>query len=207
MDEHSDLRDTVVERLPAAIRAMDGTSRKMFILMRMRKTEAQIAGRLGLCHEAVREVGGRIRHALAQEGLLDMVEDPEFVTIHAEGPDDIEIPLPSGGLGPEEKLLVSEFLSALRVALGSLPDQERTLLRLMYRNGLSAREIAEFSQKTGVVVIPGNVALSVPDVYSACGRAVTKVAAQLRRKYEGDLSMGPKEVKALFEDEDIAREI
>jgi hypothetical protein len=77
----------------------------------------------------------------------------------------------------------------------------------MYRNGLSAREIAEFSQKTGVVVIPGNVALSVPDVYSACGRAVTKVAAQLRRKYEGDLSMGPKEVKALFEDEDIAREI
>ena len=207
MDEHSDLNDTVVERLPAAIRAMDGTSRKMFILMRMRKTEAQIAGRLGLCHEAVREVGGRIRHALAQGGLLDMVEDPEFVTIHAEGPDDIEIPLPSGGLGPEEKFLVSEFLSALRDSLASLSDQERNLLRLMYRNGLSAREIAEFSQKTGVMIIPGNVVVSVPDVYSACGRAVTKVAAQLRRKYEGDLSMGPKEVKTLFEDEDIAREI
>jgi len=207
MDERFDLSDTVVERLPAVIRSMDDTARKMFILMRMRKTEAQIAGRLGLCYEAVREVGGQIRHALVREGLLDMVEESEFAPIHGEGPDDVEIPLPSGGLGPEERLLVSEFLSALRDALASLPDHERNLIRLMYRNGLSAREIAEFSKKTGIVIIPGNVAVSVSDVYSACGRAVKKVADQLRRKYGGDLWMGPKEVKALFEDEDIACEI
>ena len=57
------------------------------------------------------------------------------------------VPVPATGPSPEQSALSADDVKRVRVALGLLPDQQRTLLELAYYGGLTHTEIAE---KTGI---------------------------------------------------------
>ena len=69
-----------------------------------------------------------VKHALAKEGQIDLVEDPQFVSIHADDADTTELPIASNDLDIDKRLIIKEFMANLREAIDSLPFHQKQLL-------------------------------------------------------------------------------
>src|SRR5208283_2672968 len=140
---------SVSERLPKAIKALDELDQKIYIGMRLRKSAEQMSRELGLALEKTKEKISGLRHELIKTGQLYLVEEPQFVSIYSDEPDAQDLPLASGELNPDEKLIINEFISFLRDAMEEIPVHQTRLLRLRYRHKLSAKDIVGFSNKLG----------------------------------------------------------
>jgi hypothetical protein len=174
-------------------------------MLRLRKTEQQIAGELCLKPEEACSAIDVVRHRLSREGMLYLVEDPEMVSLRGEAPDDPDIPMPSPGLDIESRLIVKEFVRALRECIETLPPHQTTLLRLRYRNDLTAGEVVDFVGRTGVSVIDGKTSTEVTeqDIYYGINSALVAVLKQLRSKYKGEYGVGIDHLKMIFEEFDV----
>jgi len=174
-------------------------------MLRLRKTEQQIAGELRLKPEETRSAIDEVRHRLGREGMLYLVEDPEMVSLHGETPDDPDIPIPSQALDIESRLIIKEFIQALRGCIETLPSHQATLLRLRYRNDLTAGEIVDFGRRTGVSVISGKTPQEVTeqDVYYGINSALIAVLKQLQSRYKGEYGTGIDQLKMIFEEFEV----
>jgi hypothetical protein len=173
------------DRLPACVVGLGSSHATAYVLLRLRKNESQIAMRLGVPVGEAEGIVQKVRHELAREGLLWHVEDPEFFPIHAREPDGPELPLAAANPGAEEQAIVRELVRQLGLAVDGLPLHQAALLRLKYRNGLSAREIREYISRTGTELIPGKTPATIveSDVFYALNAALKGVLGHLKRVY------------------------
>jgi hypothetical protein len=144
-----------------------------------------------------------VRHALIRADQIDLVEDPRFVPLmfrDEEG--EREIPIPSAGLPVEDRLIVREFVHHLRAVVESLAPKKAAVLRLRYRDDLTAREIAAFAAKTGMDLVPGKKPADVreQDVYPVLHGVFLEILASLKERYRDDFRMGPAHLKEILED-------
>jgi hypothetical protein len=174
-------------------------------MLRLRKTEQQIAGELRLGQEKARVAIEEVRHRLGKEGMLYLVEDPEMVTLHGQTPNDPDIPVSSPGIDVESRLIIREFVRILRECLEDLPSHQAILLRLRYRNELTAGEIVDFLARTGISVIQGKIPEEVTeqDVYYGLNCALGVVLRQLKERYRGEFGAGIEHLKSIFEEFEI----
>lgn len=174
-------------------------------MLRLRKTEQQIAGELGIGAEETRAGIDEVRHCLGREGMLYLIEDPEMVSLHGQKPDDPCVQLPSNALGMEDRMVVREFIRNLRECFLLLPPHQNALLRLRYRNELTASEIADFATRTGTGLFPGKPSGEVTeqDVYYGLKITLGMILEQLKMRYRGNLEMEIGHLKSILEEFEV----
>ncbi len=193
------------QRLPSAIRELDPTCRQVYIMLRLRKTEQQIAGELGLGTDKTRAGIDEVRHCLGREGMLHLVEDPEMVPLYVETSNGPCISVPSRGIDLESRLIIREFIRTLRECLEHLPPHLAILMRLRYRDELTAREIVAFMARTGISAIQGKAPGEVTeqDIYYGLNIAFGMILGQLKTRYRGELGMGIGALKSILEEFEV----
>lgn len=194
--------ESVFNRLPAVIRGLDQVHQKIFIHLRLGKKEIEISRQLGIDENEVRQKIIEVRKALTQAGLIDLIEEPRFVSIHSSSDDEPEFQLGSFDLPIEKKLIIREFISVLRDAIGSLPGDQAQLLRLRYGQDMTAREILSFSRKTGLNFVPGKGAaeLDEQNIFYALNAAIKELLRKLRERYSEGPFMCAENLKYILEE-------
>lgn len=174
-------------------------------MLRLRKTEQQIAGELGLGAEETRAGIDEVRHRLGREGMLDLVEDREMLPLSGETSDGTGVSLPSCDIGPENRLIIREFIRTLRECLEGLPPHQAALMRLRYRDDLTAGEIVTFLARTGITAIEGKAPGEVTeqDIYYGLNVALGTILRQLKTRYRGELGTGIGELRSILEEFDV----
>ncbi|MGD0282134.1 MAG: hypothetical protein ABSB95_07210 [Dissulfurispiraceae bacterium] len=193
------------ERLPKTIKALEELEQTIYIGMRLGKSAEQIAGELGLSLEKTKEKISGIRHELIKTGQLYLIEEPQFVSIHSDDPDAQDMPVASGELNLDEKLIIDEFISFLRDAMEEIPAHQTRLLRLRYKHNLSAKDIVGFSNKLGFSLIPDKTLgeLKEQDVFYELNLALKGVLKKLKAVYKEDALFGLENLKYIFEEIDL----
>ncbi len=193
---------SVINRLPSAIRSLNETYQKTYIYLRLRKPEDEISRLLNLSLEATKERSNTVRNALAKAGQIDLIEDPKFVSIHADDPDTQDIPITANELDIDKKLIIKEFLSFLKDAINELPEHQPRLLKLRYNHQMSAKDILGFCNKLSFSLIPDkNITdLKEQDVFYALNTAMKDVLKELKMRYKGESSLELENLKYIFEE-------
>ncbi|MBI5408872.1 MAG: hypothetical protein HZA14_05860 [Nitrospirae bacterium] len=196
------INKSVFDRLPSAIKPLDETSQKVYICLRLRKPEHEISRQLNLSLNETSEKIRVVRNELIRAGQLDLIEDPRFVSIHAEDPDSREFPLAADGLDIDKRLIIKEFLLCLKQSVNDLPEHQSQILKLRYKYQLSAKDILGFCRKMELSVIPDKElsAVKEQDVFYALNTALREVLKNLKSRYEGDNSFGMENLKYIFEE-------
>jgi hypothetical protein len=193
---------SVIERLPLSIRSMNSGCREIYIYLRLRKPEREIARLLNLSQDETREKIGTVRSALIGAGQLDLIEDPEIISIHAETDDEEDLPLRSSELDPEKKLLIAEFISGLKEIVTRLPEHQSRILMLRYKYHLPAKDILDFCRKLDLSLVPDKDAkeLNEQDIFYALNTALKEVLKRLKMKYKEEKLLGMENLKYVFEE-------
>lgn len=193
---------SAINRLPSAVQKLDDICQRVYIFLRLRKPEHEIANNLNLSSEQTRERIETIRSALIKAGQLDLIEDPKFVPIHSEDPDGSEIPLASNQMDADDMLIIKEFLSCIGEAVSALSDYQRRLLRLRYKHHMSATDIVGFCKRTGCSLIPNKAIsqLKEQDIFYELNKALKAVLVQIRARYEEQDSLSMGHLKYIFEE-------
>ncbi len=193
---------SAVDRLPAAIKGLDETHQRTYIYLRLRKPEAEISRLLPLPPEETSDVISRVRSELIGAGQLDLIEDPRFLSIHAEDEDSREMPLTGGDLDVDQKLVIKEFLTTLKESISELPEHQSRLLKLRYKYQLSAKDILGFSQKTRFSPVPNKETeeLREQDIFYGLNVALKDVFKGVKAKHSDISSFGIANLKYIFEE-------
>ncbi len=194
--------DSVLSRLPSAIKGLDLTLQKVFIHLRLGKKESDISRLLGLDEDDTRQKITKVRETLAQAGLLDLIEEPSFVSIHSTTEDGPEIQLRSVELPIDKRLILKEFLSILKDAIETLPRHQSQILRLRYRQDMTAKDILSFSKKINASFIPGkNISeLTEQDIFYALNTALKEVLKKIKVRYCESSVMCTENLKYILEE-------
>lgn len=197
--------DTVLDRLPSAIRELDLIHQKVYVYVRLRKRDEEISKLLKLSLEDARSKIKSVRDVLIRSGQLDLIEEPSFVSIHSHDDDSAEFQLPSRGLPVEERLIIKEFLSVLKETVDKLPHAQARILRLRYTNQMSAREIVDFSKGIGLSLIPGKALSDIneQDIFYLLNTSLKAVLIGVKESYGGALAMDIENLKYIFEEAEV----
>lgn len=189
------------KRLPSTIREMDERSRMVYIYLRLRKPKEEIARLTGLSIELTKEAVSRVRHKLAGAGQLDLIEDPQILSIHSGDPEKDDIPVVSTGIGADEEALLNEFRRILQETISNLSQDQSLLLRLKYRHNMPVKDIAGFCRKAGINPIPEKADEEVKeqDIFYALKKTLKEVLAGLGERYKEEVSPGMENLKYILE--------
>lgn len=194
--------DSVLSRLPSAIKGLDLTHQKVFIHLRLGKRETDISRLLGTDENDTRQKIAKVRETLAYAGLLDLIEEPRFISIHSASEDEPEFQLHSFELPIDKKLILKEFLSILTDAIEALPRHQSQLLRLRYRQDMTAKAILSFSKKINISFVPGKSAseLGEQDIFYAINTALKELLKRIRERYCKESVMCTDNLKYILEE-------
>jgi DNA-directed RNA polymerase specialized sigma subunit len=196
------INQSVIDRLPASIKRLDTPSQRAYICLRLRKSENEIARSLNLSHSDAREKINAVRNELIKAGQIDLIEDPEIISIHAETSDDQDMPISSNELDVENKLIIKEFLAFMKDAVNQLPEHQSRLLKLRYKHQMSAKDILGFCNKLEFSIIPEKDVkeLKEQDIFYALNVALKDVLKSLKSRYNDKKSLGMENLKYVFEE-------
>ncbi len=193
---------SAAERLPSAIKSLNGKCQKIYICLRLRKSDNEIARQLHLSLEETCEGIDTVRNELIKAGQLDLIENPRFISIQADDPDSQDIPVAGADLDIDKKLIIKEFLSCLKEAVDELPEHQSRLLKLRYKYQLSAKDIMGFSKKMGFCPIPDKEVseLREQDIFYGLNVALKDVFKGLKNRHSDLSSFGMDNLKYIFEE-------
>lgn len=196
---------SVFSRLPSAIKDLDPAHQKVFIHLRLGKREVDISRQIGIDENDTRQKIIEVKEALARAGLLDLIEEPRFVTIHSSSEDEPEFQLRSFELPIEKKLILKEFLSILRDAINSLPIHQAQLLRLRYVQGMTAKDILAFSRSIKISFVPvkSTSELDEQSIFYALNTALKEVLEKIKERYREGSVMCTDNLKYILEEVDF----
>jgi DNA-directed RNA polymerase specialized sigma subunit len=193
---------SVVERLPSVIKNLNEACQKTYIYLRLRKSENEISRQLKLpIEETVKNIE-TVRNELIRAGQIDLIENPQFISIHSEDPDTPDMPLSTEELDIDKRLIIKEFLSYLKEAVNELPEHQSRLLRLRYRHRMSAKDIVGFCKEMGFSLIPDKkvTELKEHDIFYALNTTLREVFKRLKKHYTEEKSFGLDNLKYIFEE-------
>lgn len=196
--------ETVLKRLPAVIQALDPIEQKVYIYLRLRKDEDNISRLLSQPVEDIRQGALKVRDALMRSGQIDLIQAPVFLSIHSDTPGATVHHLPSKNISMDNELILKEFLSHLKRAIGQLPKDQARLLRLRYNHRMSAGEIVGFCKKLGISLVQGKdiAELKEQDIFYGLNCALKEVLKGLKGRYR-DTSLSSSGLKYIFEEIEI----
>lgn len=194
--------DSVFGRLPAVVKGLSPTHQKVFINLRLGKKEIDISRQLGTDENETRQKIDEVREVLTRAGLIDLIDEPRFVTIDASSEDEPEFQLRSYDLPIEKKLIIREFISALKNAISSLPNHQAQLLRLRYGQDMTAKEILSFAKSVNISFVPGKNAseLDEQNIFYAVNSALKELIEKLKDRYREGLLIGTENLKYILEE-------
>ncbi|MEK6691755.1 MAG: hypothetical protein AABY78_10795 [Nitrospirota bacterium] len=200
MEEH--FSTSAIDRLPSAIKGLNKDYQRIYISLRLRESENKIAGSLNLSLEETRQKINKVRHELIKAGQLYLIEDPQFISIHADNPDTQEIQVAAKELPVDKKLMIKEFNMILKEAVDDLPKYQSQLLKLRYNHQMSAKDILGFCNKIGISLIPDKeiTELKEQDIFYALNTALKEVLKRLKIRYKDESSFGMDNLKYIFEE-------
>lgn len=198
---------SVFGRLPAAIRELSIEDQKLFIHMRLGRKDEDICRLMGFNEQEYNERVIRVREVVTRAGILDLIENPQFVSIDSshDEEDYPSLQLVSPGLMVEKKLVWNEFLSFFKEAVEGLPPHMASILRLRYNQEMSAREILGFSKKAGISLVLGKGVneITEQDVFYAINKAIKEVFHSLKHRYGEDVFLCQDGLRKIMEEIDI----
>ncbi len=192
---------TVFSRLPSPIKELDETAQKLYIFLRLRKSESEISKRLGISMEELKAKADSVRHALAKSGMLYLIDGHRTVSVDGGDGGERTIVISSEGIGLDEKVMLHRFIEALRETVRELPQSELVILKLKYRDGLSAHDIVEFFRKVGSSPVAGKSVddLTTQDIYGFLSSIMLKIVRMLKVRCE-DWDLNASRLKEIFEE-------
>ncbi len=196
------INKSVIDRLPSVIKGLDEMCQKTYIYLRLRKSFNEIARQLNLPIDEAREKINIVRNELIRAGQIDLIEDPKFVSIHANDPDTQDMPIASGELDIDQKLIIKEFLLCLKQTINKLPKHQSNILKFKYKYQMSAKDILDFSNKIGLILIPDKETsgLKEQDIFYALNSALKEVFKELKVRYSEGSSIKMENLKYIFEE-------
>ncbi len=128
-------QDWVPRSVRRKARDIDQASAELYAELGRYPTDEEIAGRLGVSQEQYQE--DLANSSLCNILSLDSIFDDREQSGGAEVPDD------TSDSRPEDSMLRQELLETLTKAIGSLRENEQTVISLYYHKNLSMKEIAQ----------------------------------------------------------------
>lgn len=88
-------KNLLVNRLPSPIKGLDEDHQKVFIYLRLRKSEDEISRLLNRTSLQTSQIINTIKQRLILSNQLYLIEEPKFIPMQADDADDTpDIPLP-----------------------------------------------------------------------------------------------------------------
>lgn len=165
---------TAYNRLPAVIKKMPKPAQTACILLRLRKTEEQISGEMNIPLDEASGIVKEVKRTLITSGNYDLIADPVFVSLDAYGEEGGYEP-PASEESPENRILIENFISALKDALSALEPEERRILHLFFERNMTGVQIADFYKQSG----HGPTLQNPSDVFSLIEKALKKLVARM----------------------------
>lgn len=196
------ISESVIKRLPSAVKNLDETCQKTYMYLRLRKSEHEIARHLKLSLNNAREKITVVHNELSKAGQIDMIKDPQFISMHSDDPDTPDMPIASQELEIDKRLIIKEFLSSLKKAVSELPEHQSQLLKLRYKYQMTAKDILGFINNIGTSLIPGKEIAEVKeqDIFYALNIAMKTILLKLKTRYHEKNSIGLDNLKYIFEE-------
>ncbi|MBI4665755.1 MAG: hypothetical protein HY751_05010 [Nitrospinae bacterium] len=207
------LNQSTRKRLPASIRALPELDQVVFIFLRMRRDEFQIARQLKLGRKEALEAIARVRDALIKNGSLDMVEDPVFYPLDIPATDNEKeyppINLKTGGMDMTDSLEITRFHEILRQSISMMPREGRRLLSLWFTREMKAADILKFYRNLGVNLISGKPIenTGVGDVFYAIEKNSLNLLKIVRSNMkQGEFDITPAVLKAALDEVGVSED-
>ncbi|MFQ5432225.1 MAG: hypothetical protein ACE5EN_06930 [Nitrospinota bacterium] len=168
---------TAYNRLPASVRKLSKKAQTVCINLRLRKSAAQIAADTGMPPDETDRMIKEVQRTLIVSGSYDIISDPVFVSLDAVDENGHGIEPPSSRDEPENRIMLEQFLAALKNAIKSLSAAERRILHLYFERQMTASQIYEFVKKGGPAAGSGGIPASESEVYYLLEKSLKKLVA------------------------------
>ena len=158
-------QDWVPRSVRRRAREIDQASSDLFTELGRYPTDTEIAERLGIST-------GQYQEDLANSALCNVLSLDTLFEDRDQG--GAEVPDDSSAGRPEDQILRKELLDTLTEAIGSLRENEQTVISLYYQKNLSMKEIAQVME------------VSEPRISQIHSRAIQKLKLYMKRYMNGE---------------------
>jgi DNA-directed RNA polymerase specialized sigma24 family protein len=166
---------TAYDRLPASVKKLSKDAQTVCIYLRLRKDSARIALETGRPRDETDRLVKEVQRTLICSGNYDIIADPVFVSLDALHENGRGMEPAAAPDAPENRLMLEQFLSALKAAISSLATAERRILHLYFERQMTGSQIFEFFRKSRLTMNSDAAPGSESDVYYFIERALKKL--------------------------------
>ena len=193
---------STLKRLPAIIQKLDPVNQKVYIYLKLRKKEEEIARLLGIPLDEVRLKVRKVREELISSGQFYLIEEPKYLSIHSTNLDTQVPQLLDKELSIDSVIIIKEFLLLLKETINELPQHQSRILRLKYSHKMSTKDILDFLKKLNINLIPGKdpKELKEQDIFYALNAALKTVLKRLKERYGGESYLCTDNLKYIFDE-------
>ena len=168
---------TAYDRLPSAVKKLSKEAQTVCIYMRLRKSADQIQRATALPPTETDRLIKEVQRTLIVAGSYDIIADPVFVSLDAVDEQGRQMEPAATVEEPENRLMLEEFLTALKKAVSSLAVAERRVLHLYFERQQTGAQIYEFIKQSG---LDGQASpASESEVYYLIERSLKKLLSRM----------------------------
>ena len=171
-------------RPPACIKKLDSIFHKVYQYLCEYKNEDKISELLELSLEEIRDKINKVTYELSKTEQLYLIRKYPEISIHADGPDKQELPLPSEEPGLDEIIIYKELRSITNKAISELPAHQAQLIKHKYKEEMSVEEILGLYKRLGFSPIPNKdiSELTVQDIYYEIKKAIKEIHKKIKER-------------------------
>ena len=170
---------TAYNRLPVSVRKLSKDAQTVCINLRLRKSRAQIAADSGFTPDVTDRLIKEVQRTLIVSGNYDIISDPVFVSLDAVNENGHSVEPAANRDEPENRLMLEQFLAALKKNILILSVTERRILHLYFERQMTGSQISEFIKKGGLSADSGNTPASESEVYYLVEKSLKRLVADM----------------------------
>lgn len=168
---------TAYDRLPSSVKKLSKEAQTVCIYMRLRKNADQIQRATELPPAQTDRLIKEVQRTLIVAGSYDIIADPVFVSLDAVDENGRQMEPAATVEEPENRLMLEEFLAALKKAVSSLAVAERRVLHLYFERQQTGAQIYEFIKRSGLAEQASPASES--EVYYLIERSLKKLLSRM----------------------------
>ena len=170
---------TAYNRLPVSVRKLSKDAQTVCINLRLRKSPAQIAADSGFTPDETDRLIKEVQRTLIVSGNYDIISDPLFVSLDAVNENGQTIEPAANRDEPENRLMLEQFMAALKKNILILSVTERRILHLYFERQMTGSQIYEFVKKGGFSADSKEAPASESEVYYLVEKSLKRLVADM----------------------------
>ena len=170
---------TAYDRLPVAVRKLSKDAQTVCINLRLRKSPAQITVDTGMPPDETERLIKEVQRTLIISGNYDIISDPVFVSLDAVDENGHSMEPPASRDELENRMMLGQFLAALKNAIATLPTVEKRILSLYFERQMTGLQVSEFLAKVPLSAQSGGTPVSESDVYYIIEKSLKKLVSSM----------------------------